>query len=82
MKYNAEYSVLWVAVGSMLLSLLASMSLFWGYWQLNREVTFSPIETARALAQTILIEPSGRLDMDVNELLKVVGDREVEQTAL
>jgi hypothetical protein len=76
--YNAEYVALWVAVGSMLIGLLASTSLLWGFWQLDREVNLSPVETARALAKTVLESPSGNLDMNIAELLEVLGDREVE----
>jgi hypothetical protein len=63
MVYNAEYVALSVAVGSMLIGLLASTSLLSGFWQLDREVSLSPVETARALAKTVLESPSGNLDM-------------------
>jgi hypothetical protein len=62
----------------MLVNLLASISLFWGVRQLDREFSLSPIETARALAMTVLVPPSGDLDMTVEELLEVFGDRKVE----
>jgi hypothetical protein len=76
--YNAEYAALWAAIGSMLIGLLASTSLLWGFWQLDREVSLSAVETARALAKTVLESPSGDLDMNIAELLEVFGDREVE----
>jgi hypothetical protein len=76
--YQAEYVTLWVAIGSMFFGLLASMSLLWGFWQLDREVSLSPVETARALAKAVLKSPSGDLDMNIAELLEVFGDRKVE----
>lgn len=61
----------------MFLALLAAMSLFWGFWQPDREASLSPIETARALAGTVMSPPSGDIRMDVQELLEVIGHKEV-----
>jgi hypothetical protein len=59
----------------MLLGLLAGMSLFYGYWQLNRTVSLSPVETGRALASVIMSEPKGELDMNAEGLLQVIGHK-------
>jgi len=64
----------------MLLGLLATLSLFWGFWQLERAVSTSPIETACALAGTVLCPPFGDVRIDVEELLGVVGQRMVKRT--
>jgi len=81
LRYNAEYVALWVAIFSMLISLIASMSLLRGYRGLQREVTLSPVETARALAKVVLQSPSDNRDMTIEQLLKEFGDRKAKQTS-
>jgi hypothetical protein len=73
--FDAEYAALWVAIGSIIVSLFASMSLLWGFWHLNRKVSLSPVETARALAETVLDSPSGNRDMTIAQMLELFGDR-------
>jgi hypothetical protein len=66
---------MWIATSTMLLSLLAATSLFYGYWQLDRKVSLSPLETGRALASLIMSEPAGEPGMDAEELLMVMGHK-------
>ena len=72
-----------MAISTMLLGLLAALSLFWGFWgfwQLEHAVSMSPIETACALAGTVLSPLSGDVRMVVEEFLGVVGQRMVKRT--
>ncbi|KAF1848809.1 uncharacterized protein K460DRAFT_304299 [Cucurbitaria berberidis CBS 394.84] len=78
LAYNAELITLWLASGMMLLCLFAILSLFWGFWELDREVSLSPIETGRALAETILSRPEGTAEMDAKELIEAIGDKKVK----
>jgi len=59
----------------MLLSIMAATSLFWRWWQIGRRVSLSPLETGRALASMIMREPAGDRDMNVEDLLKVMGHK-------
>lgn len=46
-RSNREY--LWPAVAIMTATILSTSSLLLGFWQLDREVTLSPLETALAI---------------------------------
>jgi alkylation response protein AidB-like acyl-CoA dehydrogenase len=75
---HVEFTTLWIAAGMMLLSLCVVTSLLYGYWQLDRKVSLSPLETGRALATLIMSEPAGEVDMDAEELLRVMGQKRKE----
>jgi hypothetical protein len=75
LTYQAEFLALWIAASTMLLSILTASSLFYGYWRLKRPVSVSPLETGQALAAVIMSEPVGGLDMDIKQLLDVIGDK-------
>jgi hypothetical protein len=75
LTYKAEFLALWIAAGIMLLNILAASSLFYGYWRLKRPVSLSPLETGRALAAVIRDESTGDLDMNIEQLLGVIGDK-------
>jgi hypothetical protein len=75
LTYQAEFVALWIAAGTMLLSILTVSSLFYGYWRLKRPVSLSPLETGQALAAVIMSEPTGDLDMNIEQLLGVIGDK-------
>lgn len=47
--YQTSHVTLGLAIGLMLLAILAIMPLYWGFWNLGRKVTISPIEIAKAL---------------------------------
>jgi len=57
----------------MVLSLGCSLSLLWGYSDLTREVTLSPLETGAALGRSPL-SADDLEDMDVKKLIEVMGD--------
>jgi hypothetical protein len=62
----------------MLLSLFVATSVLYGYWQLGRKVSLSPLETGRALAALIISEPAGEDGMDAEELLRAMGHKTKE----
>lgn len=62
----------------MLLAFISTGSLLWGYGNLHRQVTLSPLETGRALAGAIRrISQDNQADLDVYELIELVGDTKV-----
>lgn len=52
--YVSNYAFLAVGVAVMLLALIGVMPLFYGFWDLGRDVTLSPIETAKAFGAPVL----------------------------
>jgi hypothetical protein len=78
LTYHVEFTTLWIAAGMMLLSLFVATSLLYGYWQLDRKVSLSPLETGRALAALIISEPAGEDGMDAEELLRAMGHKTKE----
>lgn len=72
--YKTNKTVLGIAVGLMLLAILAILPLYNGYWRLGRNVSLSPFEVAKALSySTIFDEQTGTkgacnvLDLDIND---------------
>lgn len=59
----------------MLLGIVAATALLYGYWDLDHEVSLSPLETGRALAPAIMSDPTGDRGVNIKELLRVVGHR-------
>jgi hypothetical protein len=47
--YQTNHLILGIAIGLMLLAILAILPLYSGFWNLGRKVTTSPIEIAKAL---------------------------------
>ncbi|KIX95395.1 uncharacterized protein Z520_08912 [Fonsecaea multimorphosa CBS 102226] len=69
--YKTNRTVLGVAVGLMLLAILAILPLYDGYWLLGRNVSLSPFEVAKALHYSTIVDdqtgtrnPYSVLDMD------------------
>lgn len=75
--YDTDHVYLWFASVTMLCSLFAALSLLWGYWELDRKVSLSPLETGRALAGAITTPPTDSLDMGAEKLLALMGARKV-----
>lgn len=46
--YVTDYSKLWVAVAVSFIGLVSALPVFWGWWQLGRKVSLSPLEVANA----------------------------------
>lgn len=68
------------AVVVMIIGILAALSLFWGWWQLDRYVTLSPLETSKALGAPIFLgsEP----EQEANFILREVGHERVAHDGL
>lgn len=52
--YVSNYAFLAAGVAVMLLAFIGVMPLFYGFWDLGRDVTLSPIETAKAFGAAVL----------------------------
>lgn len=52
--YVSNYAFLVAGVAVMLLAVIGVMPLFYGFWDLGRDVTLSPIETAKAFGAPVL----------------------------
>jgi len=59
----------------MLLGLFAILLLLWGWWELGRPVTLSPLETAKAFAAPILLGAGAT--KNICGILEKVGDERV-----
>jgi len=46
--YISKYRYLAIGCGTLILAIMAILSTLWGWWELGRDVTLSPLETARA----------------------------------
>lgn len=73
--YSISTAYLISAVVVSLLGVLAIAPLYWGWWELGRDVSFNPLEVARAFHAEILKDANW--NMSKEGLVKVVGDREV-----
>lgn len=60
----------------MVTGIAAALSLVWGFWQLDRFVTLSPLETGKALGAPIL-EKSGPYVLEADAILDAVGAERV-----
>jgi hypothetical protein len=78
--YEADPLTAWLAFSLMLACLLAIVSLFWGIGELDRKVSLSPLETGRALAMALLAPPKSTATMDLEEMLRVMGNRKAKIT--
>ncbi|KAF8250484.1 hypothetical protein K440DRAFT_618996 [Wilcoxina mikolae CBS 423.85] len=73
--YISHYKFLFLALTLPLLAVLVIIPLFFGWWELGRSVSFSPLELAKAFDAPVLSGPGS--NADINRLLEVVGDRKV-----
>jgi hypothetical protein len=55
--YSTNHLILGLGIGLMLLAILAIMPLYWGFWDLGRKVTMSPLEVAKALHYSTRLNP-------------------------
>lgn len=68
--YQHDYQFLAAALVAVFTGLLSAMTLFWGFWDLDRKVTLSPLEIAGAVGASIVSGARGRVEAMLNE----VGD--------
>ncbi|KAF2176619.1 hypothetical protein K469DRAFT_755563 [Zopfia rhizophila CBS 207.26] len=72
--YKANYMFLVVGVTVMAAALISTLMLFWGWWHLERPVTLSPLETAKAFGSPMLLESDASR---VDHILSVMGRKGV-----
>lgn len=65
-----DYRFLTAALAVMFAGLLSAMAFFWGFWELERKITLSPLEIAGAKGASIFSGASGPVD----EMPDEVGD--------
>ncbi|ERF74873.1 hypothetical protein EPUS_03257 [Endocarpon pusillum Z07020] len=73
--YSVSTAYLISAVVVSLLGVVAIAPLYWGWWELGRDVSFNPLEVAKAFHAEILIDADW--NMSKEGLVKMVGEREV-----
>lgn len=78
--YISSYLFLALAVLLSLLGWIATLPVFLGWWHLGRAVSLSPIETAKAFGAPGLDTKDS--NVDVQAILKEVGEREVRYGAM
>ena len=59
----------------MILGILATMSLLWGWWQLDRYVTLSPLETGKAFGAPILMTAGP--EQEASSIVREIGHERV-----
>jgi hypothetical protein len=74
--FHSNYAYLAGAIILMLTALVALTFPLWGWWELGRDVSLSPLETAKAFGAPMLQQVS--LDMGADGLVKQVGDLRVK----
>lgn len=91
--YKVNWTILGVGVGLMVLALVTILPLYFGFWRLGRHVTLAPLETAKALHGTVImntqteqkqaasvLDVAGRLgsNFSARRLVKVLGKTRVK----
>ena len=74
--FHSEYDYLGLNIAIMLFTLLVVLFPLWGWWELGRPVSLSPIETAKAFVAPMLRLTSPQ--MEAGGLVKELGDRRVK----
>lgn len=73
--YKTDFVWLAVTVSSMVLGIIATLALLWGYWELCHYVTFSPVETGKALGAPVL---QGAVpEQEADRIVKRIGNERV-----
>ena len=61
--YQTNKLILSIAVGLIIVALSLIMPLYWGFWRLGRKVSMSPLEVAKAMHYSTIIDPqTGRME--------------------
>ncbi|GIZ48286.1 hypothetical protein CKM354_001135400 [Cercospora kikuchii] len=74
--YISHYDFLGIAVAISTMSLGVVLVTFHGYWHLGREVTFSPVEIAKAFSSPLLAEENS--NSSAEEMVKSAGTKPVQ----
>ena len=70
--FRSDYRYLVVAVLLIVFALLAVLLLLWGWWELGRRVSLSPIETAKSFRAPMIDERSEEIVAD--KILDDIGN--------
>lgn len=73
--YVTHFGYMWGAFASMISCILFVLPVYYGYWQLGREVTLGPFEIAAAFRAPNLYHES---NAPIDKVIKEVGDRQVK----
>lgn len=73
--YQSVYSFLAAATALVFLAIIAASSTLWGWWEVGRKVSLSPLETGMALGAHVLENADS--PQDVKGLVRYVGERRV-----
>ncbi|KAF2246723.1 hypothetical protein BU26DRAFT_52044 [Trematosphaeria pertusa] len=73
--YITDFGWLAASVAVMVLGSIAAMSLLWGWWQLDRYVTLSPLETGKAFGAPVLTTAGP--EQEARAIIKEVGHERV-----
>ncbi|MCJ1434999.1 hypothetical protein MMC27_004369 [Xylographa pallens] len=75
--YSSHFAFLGGALTVMALGIASVLPTFNGWWHLGRQMTLSPIETAKAFNAPILTTEHPHSNVEVNQLVREVGSRQV-----
>lgn len=73
--YRSEYPFLAAALVVPVIAALSILSMMWGWWELEKWFTLSPVEIGKALHAPLLKEARG--DFEVEKMLKHAGNVDV-----
>ncbi|KAF2788520.1 hypothetical protein K505DRAFT_328876 [Melanomma pulvis-pyrius CBS 109.77] len=73
--YMTDFRWLAASIGIMVLGSAAAMSLLWGWWQLDRYVSLSPLETGKAFGAPIFAAAGP--EREANGIVKEIGHERV-----
>ena len=74
--FHSNYIYLYCAVGVLVLALIALFVQLWGWWELGRSVSLSPIEIAKAFGARLLRTTSNGVNAD--RVLDELGNMRVQ----
>lgn len=75
LTYQSVYLYLIIASAILLLALLSVSTTLYGWWEIGRRVSLSPLETAKAFGAPALQQPN--LPMDARTLIVHIGEKRV-----
>ncbi|KAK7428844.1 hypothetical protein QQZ08_004614 [Neonectria magnoliae] len=75
--YVTDFNKMWIAVGVSLVGIFAVLPIFWGWWELGRDVSLNPLEIANAFG-TVGEQSHLMKGVDPNQnvggIVRAVGD--------
>lgn len=74
--YRSNFKIMAFAVILNLLGVMSILPLFWGWWQLERKTSFSPLEIANAFEAPLLREVHGNATQ--SQIRNRVGQKKVK----